>query len=410
MSSARPYLVMLLCLLMATPSFAQTAQITGEPSHGIIGWFSNNYTAHPMARPSFEDSPRLDKLMRAGNIYLSLRDAIALALENNLDLESARYNPKLAEANLLRAKAGALLRNVSSSISSGPSSASIGVLASTQLGSGGTAGGASTSGTGGVLSGLNVQLAGSAIPNLDPAFFINGQFVHNTSIQTATNITGTNFLVTSYKSSNMGIQQGFLTGTSLQVGMGNQFGVRQNSPFNMFSPYNQSSLSLSIQQNLLQGFRPSVNNRAIRVAKNQLTISDLTFKNQVMATVNNVVTLYWDLVSFIDVLKVRQQTLELDTKLFTDNKRRADLGAIAPIDIIQAEAEMKAAQQDVTNAEMQVLQQETIVKTVLTRSGLERAEVANAHIVPTDHFEMPAQEAVQPIQDLIAEAIRSRPD
>ena len=261
-----------------------------------------------------------------------------------------------------------------------------------------------------MLSGLNVQLAGSAIPNLDPAFFINGQFVHNTSIQTATNITGTNFLVTQYKSSNAGIQQGFLTGTSLQIGMGNQFGVSQNSPFNMFSPYNQSSLSLSIQQNLLQGFRPSVNNRAIRVAKNQRHISDLTFKNQVMATVANIVTLYWDLVSDIEALKVKQQTLELDTKLYHDNKRRADLGAIAPIDIVQAEAEMKSAQQDVTNAETQVLQQETILKAVLTRSGLDRLEVASAHIVPTDHFDIPAQEAVQPIQDLIAEAMKNRPD
>jgi outer membrane protein TolC len=349
--------------------------------------------------------------MRAGNIYLSLRDAIALALENNLDLESARYNPKLADANLLRAKAGALLRNVSNSISQGPSSASIGVLAATQLGSGGTGGGGgANSGTGGVLSGLNVQLAGSAIPNLDPQFFINGQFVHNTSIQTATNITGTNFLVTEYKSSNAGIQQGFLTGTSLQVGMGNQFGVNQNSPFNMFTPYTQSSLSLSIQQNLLQGFRPSVNNRAIRVAKNQRNISDLTFRNQVMATVSNVATLYWDLVTFTEALKVKQQTLELNNKLFTDNKRRADLGAIAPIDIVQAEAELKAAQQEVTNAEMQVLQQETILKTVLTRSGLERQEVASAHIVPTDHFEVPAQEAVMPVQDLIAAAMKNRPD
>src|SRR3954470_775124 len=410
MSSARSILATVLCLLMAVPSFAQTSQITGERSHGIVGWFSNNYRAHPIPTSSFEDSPRLDKLMRAGNIYLSLRDAIALALENNLDLESARYNPKLAEANLLRAKAGALLRNVSNTITAGPSSASIGVLASTQLGSGGTAGGASTSGTGGVLSGLNVQLAGSAIPNLDAAFFINGQFVHNTSIQTATNITGTNFLVTQLKSSNAGIQQGFLTGTSLQVGMGNQFGVTQNSPFNMFSPYNQSSLSLSIQQNLLQGFRPSVNNRAIRVAKNQRSISDLTFKNQVMATVSNVVTLYWDMVSFIEALKVKQLTLELDTKLFTDNKRRADLGAIAPIDIIQAEAEMKSAQQEVTNAETQVQEQETILKNVLTRSGLDRLEVANAHIVPTEHFDIPPQEPVQPIQDLIAESMKNRPD
>src|SRR5216110_3435595 len=143
MSSARSYVAIVLCLLLAAPGFAQTSSVTGERNHGIPGWFSNNYTAHSMAIPSFEDSPRLDQLMRAGNIYLSLRDAIALALENNLDLESARYNPKLADANLMRAKAGALLRNVSNTISQGPSSASIGVLASTQLGSGGTAGGTS---------------------------------------------------------------------------------------------------------------------------------------------------------------------------------------------------------------------------------------------------------------------------
>ncbi len=192
--------------------------------------------------------------------------------------------------------------------------------------------------------------------------------------------------------------------------MSNQLGVTQNSPFNMFSPYNQGSLNFSITQNLLQGFRPSVNNRAIRVAKNQLAISDLTFKNQVMATVSNVVMLYWDLVSDNEQLKVLQQTLDLDTKLYNDNKRRAELGAIAPIDIIQAEAEMKTAQQNVTNAQTQVLEQETILKTVLTRSGLDRADIVNARIIPTDHFEMPAQEAVRPIQDLIAEALANRPD
>jgi outer membrane protein len=409
MSIARSILAILLCYVIALPGFAQTPQITGAREGGIFNWFSNNYRAHPIPASSFADSPRIDKLLRSGNIYLSLRDAIALALENNLDLENARYNPKLAEANLLRAKAGALLRNVSNSISSGPSSAQIGVLAATALGSGGTST-SSSSGQGGVLSGLNVQLAGTAIPNLDPTFFVNGQYVHNTSIQTATNITGTNFLVTKYESSNTGIQQGFLTGTILQLGMGNQFGVSQNSPYNMFSPYNQSSLSFSVQQNLLQGFRPSVNSRAIRVAKNQLHISDLTFKNQVMATVASVVSLYWDLVSFNETLKVRQQTLDLDTKLYNDNKRRADLGAIAPIDIIQAEAEMKSAQQDVTNAETQVLQQETILKAYLTRSGLDRSEIASARIVPTDHFEVPEQEAVQPIQDLITEAMSNRPD
>ena len=410
MSSVRSLLAAVLCLLIALPGFAQTPEISGS-GHGFINWFTNNYTPHPVPNVSFEDSPRIDKLIRAGIIYLSLRDAIALALENNLDLEYARYNPKLSAANLMRVSAGSLLRNVSNSISSGPSSAQLGVLASTALGSGGTGGGAGGgSGQGGVLSGLNVQLQGTAVPNLDPTFFINAQGVHNTNIQTATNITGTNFLVTYYKSSNLGIQQGLLTGTTLQLGMGNQFGVKQNSPFNQFNPYNQASLSLSIQQNLLQGFRKSINNRYIRVAKNQQVISDLTFKNQVMATVGNVVSLYWDLVTFNENLKVKQLTLELNTKLFTDNKRRADLGAIAPIDIVQAEAEMKSSQQDVTTAEMQVQEQETILKNVLTRNGMNRLEIASARIVATDHFEVPPQEAIRPIQDLITEAVTNRPD
>jgi outer membrane protein len=411
MSFVKSSLAIILCGAIALPGFAQTPELSGGGNHGFFSWLTHNYVGHPLPQASFEDSPRLEKLMRAGTIYLSLRDAIALALENNLDLEYARYNPKLSEANLRRVSAGALLRNVSNSISSGPSSASLGVLAGTSLGSGGT--GANTgggSGQGGVLSGLQVQLQGTAVPNLDPVFFINAQAVHNTTIETATNITGTNFLVSSYKASNWGLQQGFLTGTSLQLGMGNTFGVKQNSPFNMFNPYSQASLSLSVQQNLLQGFRKSINNRYIRVAKNSLRISDLTFKNQVMASIVSVVNLYWDLVSDIEGLKVKQQTLELNTRQYNDNKRKADLGAIAPIDIIQAEAEMKASQQDVTTANTQVLNQEMILKNYLTRSGMDNLAVVQAHIVPTDHFDVPAQEVVRPIQDLITEAMANRPD
>src|SRR5438874_2814598 len=305
--------------------------------------------------------------MRAGRIYLSLRDAIALALENNLDIEVSRLGPKLSDVNLQRASAGQLLRNVNNSVSQGPSSASLGVLAGAN--SLGSTGGGSGSGTGGVLSGLNVQLAGSAIPNLDPTFFLNSQFQHQTQPLTSTFTTGTNFLVTSYKNANFGVQQGFLTGTSVSLGMGNTLGLRQNSPNSDFNPVNQGSLSFSITQNLLNGFGLAVNNRAIRIAKNQRHISDLTFKQQVIATVNNVVGLYWDLVNFNDSLKVKQQTLELNNRLYADNKRRAELGALAEIDIIQAEAEMKSSQQDVVTAETQVLQQEMILKSVLTRSG-----------------------------------------
>ena len=408
MSFAKSLLATVLCCVMACPGFAQTPELAGHKG-GFFSWLTNNYTPHPLPVVSFEDSPRLEKLMRAGSIYLSLRDAIALALENNLDLEYARYNPKLSEANLLRVSAGSLLRNVSNSISTGPSSASLGVLAQGSVGSGGVST-SNGSGQGGVLSGLQVQLQGTAVPNLDPVFFVNGQFTHSTQIETATNISGTNYLVSQYESSNYGIQQGLLTGTTLQLGMGNTLNYKQNSPYNAFNPFSQASLSFSVQQNLLQGFRPSINNRYIRVAKNSLRISDLTFKNQVIATVVSVVGLYWDLVSDIEGLKVKEQTLSLNTKQYNDNKRKADLGAIAPIDIIQAEAEMKASQQDVTTAQAQVLNQETILKNYLTRSGMDNVAIIQAHVIPTDHFDVPTSENIQPIQDLISEAMANRPD
>jgi hypothetical protein len=164
MSFAKSVVTILLCYAIALPGFAQTPENTGQ-SHGLFQWLTNNYTAHSMPTVSYEDSPRIEKLMRAGSIYLSLRDAIALALENNLDLEYARYNPKLSEANLKRVSAGALLRNVSNSITNGPSSASLGVLGGTSTGSGGLSSGSSGgSGQGGVLSGLQVQLQGTAVP------------------------------------------------------------------------------------------------------------------------------------------------------------------------------------------------------------------------------------------------------
>src|SRR5947209_4827214 len=211
MSFVKPSLAILLCLLMTAPGFGQSYQITGKRNPGVFNWLSNNYRAHPIPVSSFEDSPRIDKLMRAGNIYLSLRDAIALALENNLDIESARYLPKLALADLQRASAGQLLRNVSTSISQGPSSASLGVLAgATAVNSGGqSSGGGSNNG---VLSGLNVQLAGSSIPNVDPVAFVSSGFNHQTQIQTSTVFTGTSSLVSSYKNLTYGVQQGWWTG------------------------------------------------------------------------------------------------------------------------------------------------------------------------------------------------------
>jgi outer membrane protein TolC len=410
MSRVQSFVALLLCLAMGLPCFSQTQGLTAETGHGFLNGLTRNYRAHNVAEVSFEDSPRMEKLMRAGVIYLSLRDAIALALENNLDIESVRYSPKLARADLLRASAGQLLRNVSSNITSGPSSASLSVLSgATAVNS--TSGSSSTSSSnGGVLSGLSVQLAGSTIPNLDPVFYSQLAFSHSTSIETSTYYTGTSSLVASQKNLVYGIQQAYWTGTTVQLYSSNTFGFNQNATTTQFNPVDYGSLNLSITQNLLNGFGLAVNKRAYHKAVNNLRSNDLSFKEQVISTVANVVNLYWDLVSFDDDLKIQQQTLQLDTQLYEDNKKRAELGAIAPIDTIQAEADMKAAEQNVIAQESQVLQQEMILKSVLTRSGLDNPVLVAARIVPTDHIDVPEREPVIPVQELIAAAVKNRPE
>jgi outer membrane protein TolC len=303
-----------------------------------------------------------------------------------------------------------LLRNFSTTITQAPSSASLSVLAgNSQVNSVGTTS-ASGSSNSGVLSGVSVTLAGSTIPNTDPYAYVAGGAYHATSIETSTAYTGTNFLVQQYKNLVYGVQQGFWTGTTVSLGLSSTLGASQNSPLAQYNPIDTAVASLTITQNLLNGFGLAVNKRAFHEAQNNLRVGDLAFKTQVITTVAGVANLYWDLVTYNDELKVSQQTLQLDTQLYEDNKKRAELGAIAPIDIIQAEADMKAAQQDVVQRESQVLQQEMTLKNYITRGGMDAPAIAVARIIPTDHIDVPAQEKVIPWQDLVAEAIAHRPE
>src|ERR1700730_6503158 len=223
----------ILIVFWALPIFAQAPEISGSSS-GPFSGLTKNYRPPPVPALSFDDSPRLEKLMRAGQTYLSVHDAIALALENNLDLEYARFNSRLSDANLLRAKAGQLLRNVTSTVNQGPTSAQLGVLAgANQLGS---TGAANSSRPGGGRSGLNVHLAGSAIPNLDPVLTGFWQFSHTTSPQPSSFVTVTNALISQFQNAIFNVQKGYLTGITVQFGMTNTVGLHQNSPNNDFNP------------------------------------------------------------------------------------------------------------------------------------------------------------------------------
>lgn len=170
------------------------------------------------------------------------------------------------------------------------------------------------------------------------------------------------------------------------------------------------NLNLQFTQPLLRGFSYAVNSRNIRIAKNNMRVSDLVFREQVIATVASVVNLYSDLVSFNEDVKVRRQALTLAEKLYNDNRKQVEIGTLAPIEIVRAEAEVARSQQELTQAETQVLQQETILKNYVSKTGVMSPSLADARIVPTDRLRIPDVESVRPIQDLVATAIEKRPE
>jgi outer membrane protein len=408
-------ILLIFCLagaaVAADSSGAKTPEVKSYMGTGLFSGFLRRYLPEYRPAVDFSNSQRLDALMRAGHIYLSLRDAIALALENNLDIEFHRYSDRRqAETDVLRASAGQLLRFNSSSVRAGFSSASSGALgAANAVGNVGSSSGGGSGGQSGILSGFTIQAAGSGVPNLDPVLFVSGQSAHASRALTTSFTTGTNALVSSARGLTWGVQKGFLTGTNVTFDV-NQQTLLQNSPISEINPSLSGNANLSIRQPLLQGFGWATNARFITIAKNNVTISDLNFQQQVIATVKNITDLYWDLVAFNDNLRIKQQALALAQKLYEDNKKRAAAGAIAPIDIIQAEAGVATAQLDLSAVEAQVLQQEMILKSAITRSGVDSLAVIDARIVPTDSIQVPNTDAVEPLQDMIGQAMENRPE
>jgi outer membrane protein TolC len=120
--------------------------------------------------------------------------------------------------------------------------------------------------------------------------------------------------------------------------------------------------------------------------------------------------LYWDLVAFNENVRVAQEAVGSAVRLDEDNQRQVAVGTLAPLEVTRAEAQIAAAQQELTAAQTQVLQQETIIKTALSRTGVASPSIADAHIIPTDPIRIPDVEAISPIQDMTAMALASRPE
>lgn len=388
-------------LLITAPAGAQT-EVRVEPAPGNrLSWLTRPYRQRSVPPAVLANTPRLESLMRAGILYLTAEDVVALAIENNIDVEVQRYAPLLAQEVLRRAQAGGALRSVGLSVAPGPQSVSLQGVSFSSVGTGITAGNGVSSG-GGIVTQL-----GPVIQSFDANVFLLTNFQHSTIPQSNTFLTGTTALIQNTRTFQAQYSQNWDFGLSAQASYNSQY-TRVNSQLFSLNPYTFGSLDLQITQNLLQGFGRAVNGRNIRVQRNNVKISNLQFKQQLIATVSAALNLYWDLVSFDEDVRSRKAELVTAQQLLTDNKRQVDIGALAPIEITRAEAQLYTGQQDLVIAQTNLLQQETVLKNALSRNGIASAHLSDVHIVPLDRIRVPDQDEIKPMEQLVEGALASR--
>jgi len=362
MNQSKPFIAVLCVLLVAAPGLYsqqlndRAPKLETERAHWYSG-FTVNYRTRYVPPINITNSGRVDLLIRSGNMYLSLSDAIALALENNIDVEVSRYAYPLSDTAVMSAKAS---------------------------------------------NGAGVSY--------DPAITSTINWARNAQINTNT-ITGggTATNISDSRVRNFGVVQGFPTGGTATLGFNNNIQTTNNTN-SIFYPSYTSGLSLQATQPLLQGFGLTYNTRNLRVAKNNIRLTDYQFQQQLNTTLNTVISTYWNLVSAALAVGVAQQSLELSQKLLDDNKKQLEIGTMAPLDVQQADQQVATSETNLITAQTAVEQQEVALKNLLSRNGLGATSFADVHIIPTDRITVPDVEPIRPVQDLVATALDRRPE
>jgi outer membrane protein len=369
------------------------------------------YTARHVGEPNLANTARIDQLMHDGKLYLSLNDAIALALENNLDIAIARYNLNIADTDVLRARAGASILGVP-----------LGVVQNTPGGGVGGIGGQVGSGTGGTTIGAAGAGAGAAgltsstlglgpvINSFDP--ILTGTLQEDHFSQQATSIfqgvlPGTS-LAQNTGTVNFAYQQAFQWGTNLTLGFNNTRSTT-NSFFSSLSPILNSGFKATLTQHLLQGFGFAPNTRFIRIARNNRELSDVAFRLQITSTVDQIENMYWDLVYAYENQRVKEESLTFSQKTLSDTKKQVEIGSLAPIESVRAQSTVAADQQALTVARTNLQLQQLLMKNALSRT-LHDPTLASAEVIPISTMEVPENEQIQPTEDLVNEALRHRPE
>ena len=353
----------------APPSPARALKFGPDYSQGQT-WFPNviaPYKQKTLPEPELTNTPRIGQLIQNGKLMLSLEDAISLGLENNLALAVEKYVPWQDEANLLLAQSGA-----NGPLRFDPT----------------------------VTSNLYLQEQTEPINN---PFFV-GVAPTSSATPSATVPIG---IINHSAVANFQYTQNFVTGTQFQLTFDNTR-ASTNLGFDLFNPYDQSTLTLQITQPLLNGFGKLPNERYILEAKNTVKVGESQFAQQVMTTITQVANDYWELVYARENVKVEQVAVAADQQLYENNKKQLEIGTMAPLDVITAQSQLATDQQALVQAQTTQLLDETTLLVAITKDAL-AAQLQGVEIVPTTPIFNPPPEDIS-LQDAVHEAWQKRPE
>jgi len=374
------------------------------------------YRVRNVPPPNLTNSARTDQLFRDGKMYLSINDAVAMALENNLDITIQRYNLSIADTDILLTSSGSAARGVNSGVVSGTPGGATGSTSAGGTGSGGAQGtgaGGTQLGVGGAGAGAagivtSTLGAGPLIDNFDPT--INGTVGGERATTPQSNIilSGTPTLTQNTSTYNFAYTQGFSTGTLATVGFANNR-ITTNSLFTLVSPQINTNFRFTLRQHLLQGFGFDPNLRWIRIARNNREIEDVVFRQQIIQTVSQIQNLYWDLVTAYLAVKVNERALQLAEKTLSDDQEQVRIGTLAPITLAQAQSGVATAKQNLILSQTSLQLQQLLMKNAITKN-MGDPILAVAPVIPTDTLKPNEQYEVRPVEDLIQEALQARPE
>jgi outer membrane protein TolC len=431
------------------PQLSQAEATKAEPLHEGVGGLEPRFLGflgpfrRPTIPPLFEGSAtRLDGLIRDGKLYLSLQDAIDLALENNLDVEVERYNLTLAKTDVVRAAGGGSTRGIdygtelpqngvggpgspllnAETVNSNPTTPTVTDLTSLN----------STTQTQESLSETAAGFTYSPGPNVplfDPQLIGDAGYLRRSDTVelgsttttgtttggttggsgTATGTTTTSTGPLDYVAANVSYLQGFSTGLQLEAIANNASPVEYGST-SQLDPFSTPSTSVTLTQPLLRGFGRGVNLRYLRIARADQKISRLLFEQQVMETIYGTSRLYFDLVSLGENVLVKEDSLRAATKMREDDENQEQLGTMAPIDLMRAKALESSSRFDLIQAQGLYKQEEIILRNQLLRTASPVFTAQFDEIVPTDHIVVPEKLEPMDVPALVSEGLAQRPD